>query len=465
MSVQPSPPPENNGSASFLPATRLLFHLLLFLSLFGQPHGLFLYFPPFPMLLLALLVVFAGILLIDKLRHHPFTLPRTNINRAVVLFFGLSLASLAYSPEPVLGARLLFSMLTKVILFFAIADLVSQPAELRALLKTLTWIGVAFATQALCLVVAVMFFHVQPAADFNRTASLGDSALDFKVTSYGLLGLTKQTYSIGSALFPRCQAMFLEPGYFANFLELTLFATLGYIALSPRQPRWRTGLWLGVQIVALLLSFSTAGFLSCGIGLLVYLVFKLRGNLKRLLQGLVVAGVALLVLSGILAMMFPETANQVYQVVLIAKFVSDDSTLTSAEDRSNQLSRGVQLFTERPLTGWGSGQTRVVTDGFIANNALVTAAAELGIVGLGIYLAILGGIALTMILDFRMARRVEFRAPMVLTGACAGAVTAMTVHTLFIETQWSFYYWIGIGLLYVNHRLLRRQRLLALAAE
>jgi hypothetical protein len=429
---------------------------VLLVALFGQPNGLFLYLPSYPMLALAILLAFTALMVAGKLRGSRLAWPRANLSVPLAIFLVLSALSLAYSPDRALGFRLLSSDLLKVVLFYALLDRCVREDELRINLKVITAVSIFFAIQGLSQIIAVAVFHYPPSPAFSSQTQLNDASMDFSVVSYGIFGLSKQTFAFGNLFMPRCQAMFLEPGFYSNFLEMALFASVSYYAMFlPPRRRWVPYAGLGIQIVALLMTFSPIGIAAAILGCLVYMAFTFRDRGRVYVRRFLNLVIGLIVLMIAARAAAPDVLSRVYDVVVVSKFVSDeDNTTTSGENRAMLLTKGVALFEQRPLLGWGTNQTRVV-EGDITNNAVLTAAVELGTVGLLIYLALLGSIGLIIVGNWRLTRRSLSLRHCRFAAASAGGAVAMIVHSMFIETEWTFYYWIAIAMLYISRRMLK----------
>ncbi len=443
--------------------TRALF-VAVAAALFGQPNAFFLYFPPYPILMLLVIVFLCGLILSNTMSRRPITLPRINLLLPTALFFVDSLFSLSYAPDPGYGVRILFSMLFKFLLFLAIVMACTRQEDLRKLLLIITILGGLFSLQGLLLIVGIVFFHLQPIGFVGSISITGDSTTNqLDLVSYGVFGFVKMAYNIGGITLARCQGMFLEPGWLATFLELSMFATLGWQALAKHRHQKLAYCLLGLQTLAFLLSFSSGGFIAIGGGMIVYIGLRLwsrpgvlsRRRLTRLV-GTITGVCAVLVL---LALLFPTLTEQVYQALYLTKVTGDSS---SGADRLTKAADGLSLFWQRPIFGWGTNQSQIVNGGRDTGNALLTAAADLGVVGLAIYLAMIGAILWTAWTSLRLVHGlwlVERRGSDVaadLSAALVGCLTATLIHSMYVDTQWQFSYWISLALLYLNRRFLIR---------
>jgi len=434
--------------------TRLAF-VAVVAALFGQPNAFFLYFPPYPVLMLLVMTLLSGVIVFVQTRSRPVRLPRINIALPTIIFLVLSLFSLSYSPDPSYGGRILFSMLFKFLLFLALVIVCVKENEIRKLLLLLAVLGGIFSAQGLLIIIGTVFFHLQPIGFYGSASSFGTLEGRYDLLSFGILGFIKVSYDFGGIQVARCQGMFLEPGWLATFLELSLFATLGWFALTGyAYKKWAFCL-LGIQALAFLLTFSSAGYFAIVWGLAVYGGSKMfvrpgvlsRRQMTRLFTVMVGAfGVLIL-----LGLAFPEVAQRVSEEIVTNKVNGDTS---SGSDRLSKASAGLDLFLQRPIFGWGSNQSSVLDAGKDTGDALLSAASDLGIVGLAVYLAMLGAISWTAWTNLQMAYRLKLPSAIGLSAALAGCLVSSVIHSLLVTIQWQFSYWIGFALVYCNRMLL-----------
>jgi len=454
--------PAKSRQRTFL--TRFLF-VVIVVAIFGQPNALFVDFPPYSILAFVILLLFFGAVFYSKLRSRPVTLPMTNLVLPTTLFFLYSLVSLFYAPDPSYGARILFSSLFKFLLFAAVIAACAEEdlkLTLSGILSIVVVMGGLFSVQGLLYVIGFLVFHLPPGDYVGLIPGYGGpNGYDPGLDSLGVLGFAKATNEIGGLRIPRCQAMFLEPSSMAEFFELSLFATLGWLALSGYVHKKRAYWLVGLQLGALLFSFSTAGWFAIAAGMLVYGVVRLverrgvisRRKLTRLVRPFAIALAALL----LFCIGFPALALDVYKAVFTTKLAVDATDVSSASDRLSKASDSLSLVLQRPLFGWGSNQVPIVAANHQSvGNALLTVATELGGIGLVIYLFMLGAISWTIADSIRRAYRTGSETMIGLTAALTGSIAASFIHSMFVDNEWVFSYWISLTLLYLNRRLLLR---------
>ena len=429
------------------------------IALFGQPNAFFVYFPPYPVFASLIMLLFFSLVVYAKIRVRPITVPRSSLIWPALIFFVYSLVSLVYSPDPALGARLLFSALFKYLLFLAILSVCTEEQSARKLLTVIVVLGGLFSLQGLVYVVGFIFFNLPPGDYVGAVQGYGTSGHDFGLNSLGILGFAKATNQIGGLRLPRCQAMFLEPSSLAEFLELSIFATLAWSALVEADRRKWVPWLLAVQFGALIFSFSSAGWLAIGVGMALYVglrLFSRPGIISRCRLTNIVSVICILLGSVVLLFVsFPSIGGDVYKAVYTAKFVDEATDQTSSSDRISKASDSLSLISQRPIFGWGSNQSAVVSSqGAAVGNAFLTTLTELGIVGLLIYLVMLGAIFSTAFYNMRRAYQTGSDAMIVFTAAFAGCIAASFVHSMLVDNEFVFSYWISLALIYVNRVLL-----------
>lgn len=437
----------------------LLFTVVV--ALFGQPNALFVYIPAYPAFVTAVIFGLFGTIAYSKAKTGQWSLPNSNLTAPTLLFFAYSLFSLTYAPDPFYGARIFLSSTFKFFLFFAILAVIVHKEDLKKMLLVISVLGGLFALQGLAYVVGFVFFNLQPGDFISSVPGYGAYNYNPAINSLGILGFAKVTNQIGNFRLPRCQAMFLEPGFFATFLELSIFTTLGWSALTGYVHK-RLGRWLlGLQFGALLFTFSSVGWLAVGAGLVVSGALRLfirPGVLSRSRVTLLLRSAAIVLgVMVVLGICFPSIAQGLYKAVYIAKFTSETTEQTSASDRLAKATDSIELFSQKPIFGWGSNQLPIISaGGNSVGNAFLTVSTELGIVGLVIYSAMLLAILWALIENIVWTYRLQSEAANGLTAAVTGCIVASFIHSMFVDTELQFSYWIALSLVYLNKKLLRQ---------
>ncbi|HEY2719268.1 MAG TPA: O-antigen ligase family protein [Solirubrobacteraceae bacterium] len=236
----------------------------------------------------------------------------------------------------------------------------------------------------------------------------------------------------------RVNSLFFDPNIYGRFLALVMIAVTTFVL-------WRRNLrevliaagvlvWL---LAGLVTSFSQSSIAALLLGLAVLAAYRwsLRGTLY-------VAG-ALAVLALAVALLAPASWHFGLKGV-------GGSASNATSGRTKLIEGGLELFAKRPLQGYGSGSFQTEYEQHSktsAENATsashtipVTVAAEQGVVGLALYVALLVVAFLTL---FRGAGRSPPRV------AVAGCFAALVLHTFtyadFLEDPltWTL---LGIGL-------------------
>ncbi|HEU4655910.1 MAG TPA: O-antigen ligase family protein [Capillimicrobium sp.] len=216
----------------------------------------------------------------------------------------------------------------------------------------------------------------------------------------------------------RVNSLFFDPNVYGRFLALVMLAVATVVLWSQRTREVTAGaLLLALLWAGLLLSFSQSSLaaLLAGLAVLAALRWSVRWTAAVVAAG-AVAGIALVLL-----------APGATRFDLTSQRAADRAT----SGRADLVVGGVELFGERPLTGYGSGsfakvfaERKDTSDLKVAtasHTMPVTFAAEQGIVGLAVYVALLVAAFVRLLAG---AGRSPLRA---YVGA---AFTALVVHTL-----------------------------------
>lgn len=261
--------------------------------------------------------------------------------------------------------------------------------------------------------------------------------------------------------FPRFQSVGIEPLYFANYLLLPIFITVGAV-LTGTPFRRRSALLLTVFLLALFLTLSRGGYLGFAFGLLfisVVLALKKRLIFQRL--GLTIAVTVLaFALSSVVISVVTSVGHHTNGTggrQSVAKFVSqatvsDFGNSDSTAGRIDHFKEAYRLFKTKPILGIGVGNYGVVNRlqpyskkyGYkIVNNFYLETLAELGILGFGAFLVLiyfLGSKCWTSM--HNLSHDAQIGALVLLT-----VLLAVGVQANFFSTIYIIFLWVLIGLI------------------
>ena len=192
----------------------------------------------------------------------------------------------------------------------------------------------------------------------------------------------------------RVNSLFFDPNIYGRFLALVMLGLAG-VLLWERRPRtaWLAAAALAVLWGGLLLTLSQSSFAALLAGL--FVLAALRFPLHKVAPAVVaVAAIGLVVV-----LAFPSA--------LRLDLGSAKSLDHATSGRYELMRGGVDLAADRPLWGWGSGAfpEQYLAHGFGARSDAVaashtiplTVAAEQGVIGLAVYLALLAAALLRLL--------------------------------------------------------------------
>ncbi len=266
------------------------------------------------------------------------------------------------------------------------------------------------ATILWCLIYASLAAALWLAADI--TARGGAERLIAAALVGGLLagGIALQQYLVelkaGNASW-RSFGTFANPNFLAGGLVPLLLLTLG---LSPRRPEaFKPGMWL--LVLSLLTATLTAGIvatgsrgglLTLGGGLFVFLVIGLMRGTLRAREPLVRVGILLAVLALValpLLRVVGAREGASANAPATAGLCAEEERAASADSNEFRVLtwRGtLAMVQSRPVLGWGAGSYETAFGPFMvagytrhAHQGYLQLAAELGVVGLALWLGLL----------------------------------------------------------------------------
>jgi len=229
----------------------------------------------------------------------------------------------------------------------------------------------------------------------------------------------------------RVNSLFFDPSIYGRFLALVMIMVSTIVLWTRR----RRDVLIGAALLAWLLaglvtSFSQSSIAALLLGLAVLAAW--RWDVRRTLY----VSVAVLALAGALVLLAPTSLH-------FGLKGSSGSTSNATSGRTKLISGGLELFAERPLQGYGSGsfeteyklhnQASTENATSASHTIPVTVAAEQGILGLAVYVALL--VAAFAVL-FRGAGRSP---PRIAIAACFAALVLHTwVYADFLEDPFTW---------------------------
>ncbi|HEY5193550.1 MAG TPA: O-antigen ligase family protein [Solirubrobacteraceae bacterium] len=242
----------------------------------------------------------------------------------------------------------------------------------------------------------------------------------------------------------RVNSLFFDPSIYGRFLTLVMIAVTTVVLWSRER---RMQLWgaavLAWLLVGLVTSFSQSSIaaLLLGLAILAAWCWDVRGT--------VYVSLAVAVIAAVVVLAAPPSLH-------FGLKGSSGSANNATSGRAKLVTGGLELFVDRPLSGYGSGSFETEYrrhEGGTAANAVsashtisVTVAAEQGIVGLALYVAL---IVVALATLFRGAGRSP---PRIAIAACFAALVLHTwVYADFLEDPltWTL---LGLGVAFAAMR-------------
>jgi O-antigen ligase len=229
----------------------------------------------------------------------------------------------------------------------------------------------------------------------------------------------------------RVNSVFFDPSIYGRFLALVMIAlaTVMMWSRSRRDILLAAGalIWL---LAGLVTSFSQSSIAALLLGLAVLAAWRWS------VKGTVLVSVGLLALGGAALLLAPTSLH-------FGLKGSSGSTSNATSGRTSLVSGGLELFTERPLEGYGSGsfeaeykrhnKTTSENAASASHTIPVTVAAEQGILGLAVYVALL---LVAFLVLFRGAGRSP---PRIALAACFAALVLHTwTYADFLEDPFTW---------------------------
>jgi len=208
-----------------------------------------------------------------------------------------------------------------------------------------------------------------------------------------------------------------------------------------------------ILILAIILSFGRASWLSLGVALIVFLVLKLKINYKYILAVSVVSiGVLLYYQTEIIMKLEKNRQDSSSDLMEHVQSISNISSDASNLERINRWQSAFRMFEQRPIVGWGPGTYQFVYAPFqrakektiISTNAgekgnshseYIGPLAESGLLGLLTILCIIGAFIYTSVKVYKRETNAEVKLLVLVT--FLGMVTYFVHGTMnnFLDTD------------------------------
>jgi len=217
----------------------------------------------------------------------------------------------------------------------------------------------------------------------------------------------------------RVNSVFFDPSIYGRFLALVMIMiTTVVLWCRRRREVWICSAVLAWLLAGLVTSFSQSSIAALLLGLAILAAY--RWDWRATLY----VALALIAIAAVILAAAPASLH-------FGLKGSGSSTNNATNGRTNLVSGGLKLFAKRPLEGYGSGSFETVYERHAkvpsAENATsashtipITVAAEQGIIGLALYVALL---LVALIVLFRDAARAPPRI------AIAASFAALVLHT------------------------------------
>jgi O-antigen ligase len=234
----------------------------------------------------------------------------------------------------------------------------------------------------------------------------------------------------------RVNSLFFDPSIYGRFLALVMIAVSTVVLWSREQrTQLRGAAILAWLLAGLVTSFSQSSIAALLLGLAILAAWRWD------VRGAVYVSVALAAIAAVFVLVAPASLH-------FGLKGSGGSANNATSGRAKLISGGLELFADRPLTGFGSGSFETEYrrhEGGTSANAVsashtipVTIAAEQGVVGLALYVALILTALATL---FRGAGRSP---PRIAIAACFAALVLHTwVYADFLEDPLT---WTLLGL-------------------
>jgi hypothetical protein len=335
-------------------------------------------------------------------RSDSYDLRLSSLGLPILGFLGFTLFSL------VLGAKGIPDSLTLhnymkfvlgVLLFFGMTNCVRTREQARFVLRAFILTGGAAGMLGLLLYV------LPDATALNLLVALG--RIGYPTSGRVLRYVEDDTEGLERAI-----ATSVDPNSYGGMLALVIAVTAAQLfATRPVLRRWLLAMLLGAMGIALLLTFSRAALL----GVIAAAVYLATLRYRRLWWAMLAAGI---VAAGVLV-----------GLGMAAEFVQRFTEGIQFQDQAQQMrlaeyANAIEIIKRYPIFGIGFGQAPEIDLVAGVSSIYLTIAERMGLVGLAIFLAIVGA---WFVVGLRAAPQLDDERASWLLGMQSGLVAALAV--------------------------------------
>jgi O-antigen ligase len=356
-------------------------------------------------------------LLLYRFTHGQPLTPMTREMWIVAALSSWAIVTIPWSYWPGGSVALLSDVYAKSLaIFWLLANTLDTPRRLRR---------VAWALTAMAAVVALVGVRHFLSGVFYRP---GASQSVERVMGYG-------------------GPLTMNPNDLALTLNLLLPLAVALLLLA-RRPSARLALTaaIGLSVVAIIMTFSRAGFITLGATFLVYL-WKFRGRPERRFMWGLIAGLVVIMLAGLPLL----PASYIERLDTITDIKADPTG--SAEARWDDTFAALRLVQHHPIVGAGLGQNILALNSVRGarwtevHNVYLEYAVDMGLPGLALFLVLLAHcLRATMLVQRDTAGREEVRELFCLAEAVHVSLLAFVVAGMFHPVAYHFYFYYVAGL-------------------
>lgn len=299
--------------------------------------------------------------------------------------------------DPANSIRKMYNIFSFVLVFWGIIHLVHNEKRVKLVARYSVLAGIILSSVALWQFIAGAFVEPLKMKEiYLKVAYVFEGPNVFARAADWPVHYFANWYSTSFGLV-RATGTSMSPMALAQILLLSFFPLLTLALIQrKRRRRWLLILAAMIEGIAIFVTLSRGAWLSLGVGSIVVLLSILLRNIrvsKRTLARVLGLGILLMSTAAILA---PNRSAEAFAQAVKSVFVPRASTMrqfeASNEARFQTYKVGVDTIKQHPLLGVGPGnfaQEAGYSAGGSTHNVYLNVAAEMGVMGMVLYVAIL----------------------------------------------------------------------------
>ncbi len=396
--------------------------LFVFLVAFTQPNGIYLVLPAlrYVLVISSLILILIGILIFKP----------DDINADILFWFllmNIIALQLIGAKDIEAGVNIWISMLVKILVVTAMMIYVNSFKKFTYLLHTLGIVGAIIALHGILQFLLIYINAIEPKNIISFET--------YNFENFGILGITANKFLINGSYITRVSSFFVEPGYYASFMELCFLSFMSIKNMVYKN-------WIHVLIISLYLTVSVLSF-SPPFIMIVTITLCYFGLIRKDRASMVL----LIFFSALLLTIAAYNYNLIVDI-LTNPYIQK---VESANQRWDDYRATLDIVTKNTnlVSAIGINQIQFYDNAVRANNLFLDLLLMAGIGGVLVFALYLIIYFIRLIINYKYNKEL-FKFYLIFLG--------VFVHALIVPSIYNYYFWTALMIPIIAIRIYKTEK-------